>query len=320
MSSNQASLRPLGKSSFHAARKRADNGLAKTRRTVVGTAIGMKVTGGVVDPSQVCLTVFVTTKKPKSRLRRDEMIPASVTRFSTEIPTDVIEIRQPPRLEFGFAINDSTQLGTSGCFARNADGVYAVSCAHCVSGPDRDPTSSDPIFIEFPMREMYLYAGNSVPTVPISGGGTFPAFGDSDVGLIAISPEAKELQQYAMGRDPLSLVEWDGNLTMAQVSNMLRYTPVQGWGAGSDNIVRGRVARIFVQLYSRYYDLMIESYSNSGLTRPGDSGLMWLNAANMAVGMHMAGADFTVEGSSRYSLSMFASRIPGQLQAQLLMP
>src|SRR5712671_5302799 len=77
---------------------------------VIGSCFGIKKTAGE-RTRHLCLTVFVQEKLPQSKLPAKHRVPQTVTRHGMELPTDVIVVGKL-REQFGFAIDDQTQLGT----------------------------------------------------------------------------------------------------------------------------------------------------------------------------------------------------------------
>src|SRR5436309_3144331 len=100
---------------FQIARKSADARL-KRLPNVVGTCLGLKERDNE-KTNELCLTVFVRSKRSKSKLPKNAAIPSKVVRNGEELATDVIEIRGLEK-QLRFGIQDGIHAGTLGCFGR----------------------------------------------------------------------------------------------------------------------------------------------------------------------------------------------------------
>lgn len=300
---------------FQAARRGADEKLLALPH-VVGTCFGMKYTAGTRTTSP-CFTVLVSDKLPEKRLKPKSVIPGSVRRNGVEMETDVIRVGRL-RQEGGFGIDDHVERGTVGAFATRGNVTYALSCAHCLRGPDSNPATPHPIRIEYPMPgTTILPLGTSSDYELSPGRGLFPDFGEMDAGLVRIT--SSTVADYVATRRNLDVYRPNGPLTPASATQMLRYTPLQGWGARTNQVVRAQIDGVLVSIRGRHFDLMISDPTGRGITQPGDSGLMWIGPRGEAYGLHMVG-DGAAGGMSVNTFACFAFRPVDHFGVQLLDP
>jgi hypothetical protein len=158
------------KSTAHA-RRRSDGRLGALPH-VRATAFGLARRDGELLDEPAYL-VFVDRKLPKSRLRSESRVPRFVTRGGQRLYTDVLEIGRP-MLQSAIALNDRKQQSTTTCFARKANGVYAVSCAHGLVGPDGYAITPDPIEVWRASLSRWETLGESDLTVQSAGTGVPP--------------------------------------------------------------------------------------------------------------------------------------------------
>jgi hypothetical protein len=280
---------------------------------VVGTGFGIKERGNE-KTNELCLIIFVRRKRAKHKLSKRDIIPSKVIRHGRELRTDVIEIRGLEK-QGRFGIQDGTHAGTLGCFGRNAQGLFGVSCAHCIGGPDNDTSTPNDIVVEYPQAEDFLLLGKSGRAADIPGTGIFPRYGVLDSGLVSVSDTT--VARYAAGRPELSIVSFSPTMSQDQIKNALLYSPLSGYGAKS-GIHSAIIAGVFVEVFGQFFDLMITGPSNEPLTERGDSGLVWLNPFGRAVGFHMQG-DITPDGGpSTRAFAVFAFRVAEEFGLTLL--
>lgn len=289
---------------FLGARKTADKKLRR-RPNILGTYFGTKVVDGVETP---CYTVMVSIKKKPSELEDNEMIPPMLTRNGKFLLTDVIQVGRP-RLESGFRIFDGTQVGTVGAFLRHSDQFYALTCAHCITGPDGNVATSDPVAIDYPTPNTGAYdLGMTGQFIESRGTGRLPDFSDVDAGLIEISSEL--ISNYAENRQNLEI--YRPPLSPSEIDKELINVPVQGWGGTANGYIYGQVLGTMVHLLMNdeihYFDLCIGNPPLVELTHPGDSGLLWRLSDGRALAVHMAGDGYH-PNYSKLSYGYFASRL-----------
>ncbi len=300
---------------LQAARKAADQRLERLPN-VVGSCFSLKRTKGVAT-DQLSYTLLVSHKPDARDLADDDLIPPTVTRLGVQMPTDV-HIIGPLRREAGFAIDDGTQVGTVGAFARGAGGLYyALTCAHCIGGPDGNIHTPDPIRIEYPQRfGPILPLGISADAEMTPGTGLQPDFGEFDAAIAHVT--APTLLQHVQGRPALPVFQPDPALGPDGLSDLL-YRPVQGWGAAANGILHGQIQGVMVHVQGQYFDLMIGDPAGQGLTTVGDSGLLWIGPFGQAYGLHMAG-DGVPGSPSPHAFACFAHRPVTRFALTLLSP
>jgi len=289
------------------ARRMADRRLVQ-RQNAWGTAFGLKIVQGKVtnDP---CYTVFVDAKKPKSKLAKADLVPATVTRGGRKLYTDVIEIQ---RLVFHSipSVTDGVNMGTLSCFAQGAKGLVGISAAHALWGPDESNVQPDNIEVWLPAVRTWFPSGETTRIIYESGDGTAADFGFVDAGMFEIG--TPEIQDAAAAASPLNVV--------ADLSPALRGLPVSGEG-GVSGTCQGIVTHVFVSAEEgggRRFDLMISSVDGEGMTRPGDSGLLWRTEDGAALSIHLVGENRGSLGS-RFSLGCLVARVRDRLGVTTLL-
>jgi hypothetical protein len=295
---------------YQIARKAADNKL-HAHANVVGSCFGIKKKDGQ-RTGQLCVTVFVRKKVGLARLKTKDRIPSEVRRHGIDLPTDVIVIGDL-RKELGFAITSGAgtqtpEKGTLSAFGRTPATVVGMSCAHCLE--------SGGVLIEFPARTDFLDLGTTSTTAAFPGTGVSPDFGDFDAGLVQIS--SPPVLNYINTRPPLSVYRPPDSVTPSQLSDLLNYTPVQGWGAGTNNLIRGLIGGALVNFPPYRFDLMVEAISGQGLTSPGDSGMLWIGPSGQAMAIHMMGDTSGPNNSSLNAFGCFAFRAADRFNVSLL--
>ncbi|OYW73534.1 MAG: hypothetical protein B7Z37_21135 [Verrucomicrobia bacterium 12-59-8] len=305
-----------------AARKGADRRLHRLPN-VLGSCFGVKHKDGV-RTGELSYTLLVSQKLPAQELTPEHRIPATVMRLGTRMPTDV-RVIGPIRREAGYAMDDGTQVGTIGAFARRADGrLYALTCAHCITGRDKDIHARKQLRIEYPERNVgILPLGVSAEADMAAGTGMQPEFGEFDAALAELSDDAAvtapALLAHVRGCAELPVYEPPAGLSPEELADLLSFTPVQGWGAAANGMLRGQIEGVMVFVQGQYFDLMITDPGGQGLTTVGDSGLIWTGPLGKAYGIHMAG-DGPSGSASAHTFACFAHRPARRYGLTLLSP
>ena len=304
-----------------ASNRSALNRRVARKRGVWGTSLGLKVTNGV-STDELCLTVLVDKKLPTTKLSgRSECIP-KITRIGTaKIQTDVVEVGRlvkqsgpPEAIEQGTAIFDGKELGTlSSLVIDRLGNALGLSCAHTLMGADEDYQTPDPVevFAEGGWNPL----GHTSKSFYYTGPGVGGDFGFFDAGLItlenpAIRDDSLQRSTRAVYAAPQTLEEARGFLGMK----------VLGIGARTDVPLEAQVDQVWVEAVSGSSfraDLVIREPNGAGLTRGGDSGMLWTDADGVAVAIHAMGEE-TANGASPISVCMFADRAATQLSVTLL--
>lgn len=305
-----------------AARKSADHRLHRLPN-VVGSCFGIKQTAGV-HTGQLSYTLLVSQKVPAHELVPEHRIPSTVTRLGMRMPTDV-RIIGPLRRETGYAIDDGTQLGTIGAFARRADStLYALTCAHCIPGVDGNIHTPANLRVEFPDRfGAIVPLGISADAEISDGTGIHPEFGEFDAAMVELTgaPDitAPALLDHVRNCTELPVYEPPSGLSADEMAALLNFTTVQGWGAASNRVLSGQIIGVMVTFEGHFFDLMISAIDGQGLTIVGDSGLIWTGPLGKAYGIHMAG-DGPVGSASTTTFACFAHRATTRFGITLLAP
>lgn len=267
---------------------------------VIGTGLGIKRRAGrVVSP--LALIVYVSSKVPSQTLVPTERVPKFVSRRGERIPTDVVQINDV-RPELGlppYAVTDAATLGLISAFARDGSGnLFAVSCAHCLLGPDGNPHTTASIAVWDSDTERYEPAGESVYCVSAPGFGFAGDYGFSDAGLVLVGHG--ELAQLAGNAAPVRILD-----------HPRRGMPV--YAEAFTHVVTGTIDALEANTGPLRTDVVVRIDGRG--TRRGYSGMLWRTDAGDAVGIHAYGAQIDADtGESRYSLAMSARRAARQLQ------
>ena len=236
------------------------------------------------------------------------------------MPTDVVVIGKPRR-QAGFRIfmdgPGEGLFGTLTCFVSNSQGNFAASCAHCLGGVDGDLNNPKDVSINFPDLSAARVLGTTAGGEDVFGEGRLPNFGEFDAGVVRITGSA--VLTYVAAREPLSVFRPTVDLGPAEISSMLKDNVVQGWGAGSEALVLGKVVNTLLNFDSKFYDMLIESSDGDGITRAGDSGLLWFRSSTgEALAVHTAGATQAENGKTLHALGFFVYRLADRFGGQLL--
>lgn len=275
-----------------------------TLPNVIGTGLGVKRRAGkLVSP--VALIVYVSAKVPPQALAASERVPKSIAYRGKRVLTDVIQINDV-RPELGlppFALTDAATWGLISAFARDGAGnLFAVSCAHCLRGPDGNPHTTAMIAVWDSDQERYEPAGESVYCVSAPGFGFAGDYGFSDAGLVLM--DHADLAELAADAAPIRIHE----------------RPRRGMSVYAEafsHVVTGTIDALEANTGPLRTDVVVKIDGRG--TRRGYSGMLWRTDAGDAVGIHAYGAQIDEQtGESRYSLAMSARRAAQQLQVTFL--
>ena len=156
-------------------RKKAEEQLFKLPN-VIGSMIGLKMKSGKVT-KKIGLTIFVSQKVPSKQLDPREQILTRVIVNGRPVSTDVFEIRslRPQAKIFPdhpLSVSDGLQIGVVSSFCRSPYGVFGLTCAHVVGGPDKNPVTPDPVEIgSAPPKPQYIQVGKTLCAFVGSGCG-----------------------------------------------------------------------------------------------------------------------------------------------------
>jgi hypothetical protein len=287
---------------LQSARKAADARL-HSLPNVVGTCFGFKMTAGTRS-QQLCLTVFVRRKVKPHRLKAEQHVPDTVRRHGVDLPTDVVQVGRIEN-QGGFTIHVAGasvgEKGTLGAWGLNSDGVFGVTCAHCLASP------GDIVTAEFPTPGEYIALGPAGVSANNPGTGLYPSYGAFDAGLIRVTTAG--VRDYAVGRPAQTVYRPPGTTDPQHLGELLRFVPVSGWGAGSGRLLDGVVTGVLVDIPPWRFDVMIEDPQGASLSVAGDSGLLWTTPIGQAFALHQAGDSEAGGGPSRHAFASFAFRV-----------
>lgn len=259
---------------------------------VVGTALGQKRSSGEVVGERA-VVVFVEKKLPQGELTSSQKIPSHFEIGGQIVATDVVTFTgwQNQQFQTPYSCHDDTQVGTVTTLAHRDGEAFGVSCAHCLTGPDADENSKDPIWLYDRENGDRLNVGSSAYCFKGPGHGGSGDFGFADFGLFTISEEPYRTK--ALNGEPLEVRQrvFDDQLVFAESSR---------------GTIEGVVDTIEGVFDDRYVDLIINVFGEG--TFAGDSGMLWQAENGAAVGIHAMGTIEEHGSGSRLSASMFAHR------------
>jgi hypothetical protein len=181
-----------------------------------------------------------------------------------------------------------------------------------VAGPDQNPFTSAPIrsydwgntnWFEFGVSDRAVFDG---------GSGSASDYGYIDASLVKILPEALGRLQIPTD-ERLSFIPRD----LEDIHSLSGKT-VQGFGIASGDCI-GVIQSVLVERIdgnSFKADLVIVSPSGEGLTREGDSGMLWHLDDGTWVGQHALGRVEPAGQPSKVTASSFLYRIRSKLKIQ----
>lgn len=279
---------------------------------VIGSMIGLKMTGGILT-KRVGITYLVRKKVPTKELPPEQRIPDRLKIDGTWVNVDVIEwpLMREQAGNSGLITFDGRKPGTLSCFATSPNGVFGISCAHCLAGADGNPSTPSPVSIYQPGRSDDIASGTSYWSVSAPGPGLPKNFGYLDCGLIAFTPsEAAALTRNASAIHPVDDI---GSLTGQRVfaTNALR-------SSAGDNF--RRTATIWtvdkVALGERADVVLLVDPPGTFI---GDSGLLWRTRSGMAVAIHARGELILGGQGSRLTTAMAVHRARSALAVDALL-
>jgi hypothetical protein len=273
---------------------------------VIGSMIGLKVQDAVIR-NRLGLTVFVRRKIPDGDLARSQRIPRTIRIARTEVVVDVLAIGPLYRQSGAFPVDasllvhDGVETGTMSCLCRSRFGIFGLTCAHVVEGPDHDPATPARIEIWSPVEARYEPVGQSSISVTGPGTGSPGEYGFADAAIFTV--EHPELVERARTATPIAA-------SIPPVGTLLFGRDVVGGRR------TGRILGVDQQIDGIFVDLAI--IVDPPGTFPGDSGMLWRNQAGQPVAIHAYGERAGPGQGSRLTAAMFAVRAEQRLAVQLL--
>ncbi len=267
---------------------------------VIGIGLGQKKIQDKYS-SEPAIVVYVSEKLP-TQLCGKHKIPSKLRLGNVTVKTDVIELDnihnqhgEPP-----YFCSDDYQQGTvTALCMKGAGQVFGATCTHCLTGEDQDPYTPDKIYLASQYDDDFAYIGISDENPLDSNGFGLPGnYGFLDASLFTIEDNALKAKTELFAT-PMKFWEYPrkGTKVFLELSLGRKVT-------GTINAVELIVDDFFV-------DVLIDiDYPG---TFKGDSGGLWRTASGNAVAVHCKGAGAHTDGSSSYSLCMYAHRMQREL-------
>lgn len=279
---------------------------------VIGFSWGIKVTKNQLT-SNDCVTVFVRRKTKNIALQ--ERIPTLIQAGGRKWPTDVVRLGRL-RLEAPTQhIRCGSKMGGVGIYATRENEHFAVSCSHVITGDDSILTSGD--YVEY-FNSVWHRLGPAVLAYEDRGLGANYDWGAFDAGLARIDDPQFRMFVMALPQIKVFDHQLDADDLKASILNKPVYA-IRGNGSRLD-------AKVFAILTSDTgrdlprHDLLIRHPDGKGLTRNGDSGIVWRLSNGMPLGVHFGGYNQNSQQVSTISAGFFVNRISLRFSAVLKDP
>ncbi len=276
------------------------------RSDVIGSMVGLKYRKDA-PTGTLGVTYFVERKRPDAELPKGERIPKRVRVGGLLVTTDVMvwpRMREQSTRR-GTILFDEVHQGSLSCFAVSTSGVFGVSCAHCLTGLDKNPVTPTPVSVWSEPPGRFLPAGQSVYLVYSPGFGVKGSFGYLDCGLFNLM-DPKLAARAAAGK-PLAVVE-DIHQLMGQKLRGVSALNAPGFAAMERE---ARVEGVEVRAQGERCDLHLKVEAPG--TFEGDSGMLWLTQDGRAAAIHARGEILAGGQGSRFTTAMSAKRAQAAL-------
>lgn len=284
----------------------------KNLQNVVGYGWGVKITKNRIT-SNDCVTIFVRRKAKKIALK--EHIPPMVEVGEGKWPTDVVRLGRLRLEAHPQHIRCGSKLGVAGIYASRENQHFAVSCSHVVTGEDSILTRDDNV--EY-FNDEWHRLGPAVAAYEDRGLGTTFEWGAFDAGLARI--DDPQFRMFVMSLPQGEI--FDHQRDVDDLRGAILNRPVFA--------IRGNGTRIDAQVFAIMtndtgrdlprHDLLIRHPYGKGLTRNGDSGIVWRLANGMPLGMHFGGYNQNSQQVSTVSAAFFVKRVALRFGALLKDP
>lgn len=263
--------------------------------------------------SRHCLCFFV--KKKHKDIEDKEKIPATIRVENKRWKTDVISLGQlrlespnPPR-----HLRCDSRRGAAGLYASRNDQYFAVSCSHVLKGENSIIAGEG--HVDY-YESGWQYLGQAITAHEDLGYGISSDWGAFDGGLATVdSPQLLS----TITSLPESYV-FDHQQDPDTLETLLLNAPVyavRGNGKRIDAQILGilinNTGRDLVRL-----DLLIRHYQGRGLTRQGDSGIIWRLSDGTPLAMHFGGYSQNSQGVSTISAAFFIARLKSRFNVNLI--
>ena len=264
----------------------------KNKANVTGVGVGYKIINGK-RTNQVCVRVYVSKKLPKASLDPGDVVPATIN----DVPLDVIEARfevhQDPSVPADHRLHFNPLLGgiSVGNFALGGSGTLGMSVFDNVLAEDMILSNWHVLCGSF-----MCTPGESI-IQPGQGGGDTGGAGDVVATLyrFALTDEVDCAIARLTG-DRFLLKEIFGRGTVTEVTSPQLGMRVRKSGRTTgltSGVITDESANITIGGYpngDRDFRNQVIIENGSQVSRPGDSGSIWLDDANRAVGLNFAGS------------------------------
>ncbi len=280
-----------------------------SRADIIGSMVGIKVRGGALTPS-IGLTYFVRRKVPADDLPPRSRVPKRLSFRDGHVLTDVLEwpVMAEQDLSSAEITYDGRLQGTLTCFGKSSNGIFGVSCAHCLTGIDGNPATATPVDMYSKSERRYLRAGSSVFAVFSPGPGMPNNYGYADCGLFDLNEATLRARgaasaAIALVRDEKSLV---GRVLVGRSALSVSGFP--------EPMRKATVIGVNANALDERCDLVLEC-DPPGTFR-GDSGMLWLTEDGRAAAIHARGEVAAPVRGSRLVTAMSARRAANFLGVQ----
>jgi hypothetical protein len=283
------------------------------RENVVGVAASVKVTKGR-PTGERSLTVLVEEKKPKTKVAKEELVPAEVE----GVQTDVLEVGPIRPLTFtarvrpalpGYSIgHHNITAGTFGCLVRDVRRCCCDLEKDCGCAPTREECSGDYLILSnnHVLADSNLAARGDLIIQPGAfDGGLFPA--DGVATLDRFEPIVFGAAGYNLVDAAVASPTFSRNLNPAIIGMVVPRGVDQAF-VGQDVVKAGRTtqvtsgsvlavnATVVVGPYAGGgFGVFAEQIITTGMAAGGDSGSLLMDRDLRAVGLLFAGsAEITI--------------------------
>ncbi|MBF0496687.1 MAG: hypothetical protein HQK58_08950 [Deltaproteobacteria bacterium] len=279
---------------------------------VVGYGWGVKIKENQITSSD-CLTVFVS-RKHENVIQKDR-IPPNIQVGESRWSTDVVELGRLRLEASALHVRCGNQGGIAGIYASKDGEHYVVSCSHVITGDDSVLSQDDDVYY-YDLDWQRL--GPAISAYEDRGAGTASEWGAFDAGLARIDDD--KLRHSVMSL-PLGNV-FDHQQDVEFLKENILSKPVYAI-RGNGNRIEAQVFAILTNDTARdveRYDLLIRHPDGDGLTRPGDSGIVWRLSDGMPLGIHFGGCKQDSLGVSTIAAAFFVNRVALRFTANLIDP
>ncbi|QOJ20955.1 MAG: hypothetical protein HRU77_09780 [Gammaproteobacteria bacterium] len=290
------------------------NETLKHFQTVRASGLGIKFVSGK-PTEEPCLSVFVSKKIEHDLLTKEEMLPKAIRIGQHLHPIDVVEmgsfIRQsaPENYPFGVCLTDEKENGTRSAFATTANGIMALTCSHVIAGKDNNPMTPALIKSFDWTSKKWESFGQSDQAVFGPGNRNPLDFGYLDAALVKLLPG---IEPNPISNTPLPCFVPRSIKDIESLAGKI----VAGFGIASGKCL-GMVQAVLVSGVGGGHlsaDIIVGALSSDGLTRKGDSGMLWFDQQGQVIAQHVLGELSAPGKGSKLTIATLINRINSRLQ------